>query len=248
MSIYLNIFPIVRYPEEIEAIILEYSDDNYKKYKDFCYRIGDKLYTYGDKLDDGQKISLTKGTMEFSLILRHLILKGVKDSFNNKKYRIEDRKKRLAIIREEPSIKTRYVEIFEKIEIQTIHWQDLNFGIVVDYLTQNNFTERFKTEKLNENDPLPSPSYSNFYNYLDYDEARNIMDKIGELKGEKVGGRMRSDALKERMSKIKEFLMDCLDWRGEEEKMFSLPSGESIIVSKKNVEILLLSCKEDANE
>lgn len=246
MSIHLNIFPIMKYPEEIEVVSLEYSDDNYEKYEDFCYRIGDKLYVYGNELDEGQKVSLTKGVMEFSLVLQHLILEAVKNSHNDEKYRIEDRRKRLTIIRKKPSIKTDYVEIFEGIEIQTIHWQDINFALIVDYLTRNNFTERFKTEKLSENASLPAPSYSNFYKYLGNKEANDIMSKIGDLRGEKVKGRMRSDALEQRMSKIREFLMDCLDWSKGAEKELPLSTEKSIVVSSKNVEVVLLSGKEGA--
>lgn len=243
MSIYLNVFPVVKYPEEIEVVSLEYSDENYEKYKNFCYRIGDKLYIYGNGLNGSKKISLVQGNREFSLLLRHLILEAIKETYNKEKYRIEDKRKRLTIIRKEPSIRTDYVEVFEGIEIQTIHWQDLNFGLIVDYLTRNSFTEKFKTEKLSENASLPAPSYSNFYKYLGYKEAKDIMTKIGNLRGEKVKGRMRSDALEQRMTKIKEFLMDCLDWEEGPQKKLSLPTGEGIVVSNKNVKVILLSGK-----
>jgi len=248
MSIYVNAFPIVKYPDGIQTLATSYSESAYKQYKNFSYRIGNNLYIYDSEVRTGEKVMLTKSSMEFSLLFQHLVLRAIKDACSEEKYKIEEWGRRLTIIRKKPIIKTDYVEIFEGIEIQTIHWQDINFAIVVDYLTRNNFTERFKTEKLSENASLPAPSYSNFYKYLGYKEAKNIMNKIGELREEKVKGRMRFDALKRRMSKIKEFLMDCLDWREEVEKEISLPTGESIRISNKNVEVVLLSGKESAYE
>lgn len=241
MSIYLNVFPIARYPNEIEVGILEYSDDNYQKYGGSCYRIGDNLYVYGDRENKIQKV-LTKETGGFSLVLQHLILKAFQNSYNKENYRTEEGRKRLTIIRREPNIKTEYVEIFEGIEIQTLHWQDINFGIVVDYLTKNSFTEKFTTEKLKASS-LPFPSYSNFYKYLGQEEAKNIMTKIADLRRERALGRMRSDALEQRMLKIKELLRDCLDWKDAQEKELPLPTGNTITVSIKNTEVILLSGK-----
>jgi len=239
----------VKYPEEIKVGLLEYSSDNYNKYVEVCYRIGNNLYVYREETNKVKEILLQKGTVEFSLILQHLILKAFKNSYNEKGYRIEDTTKRLNIIRKEPSIKTEYVEVFEKVEIQTLHWQDVNFGVIVDYSTRNNFTERFASEKLNRNAFLPHPSYSNFYKYLGYEEAKNIMAKIADLRGEKAFGKMRSDALNQRMLKIKEFLKDCLGWNeANQEKELSIPTGKTIIVSTKNVEVVLLSGKEEAYE
>lgn len=248
MSIYVNAFPIIKYPDGIRILRIPYSEDTYEQYKDSSYRIASNLYIFDSEARIGEKVILTKSSMEFSLVFQHLVLMAIKDACNKEKYKIEERGRRLTIIHEEPSIKTDHVEIFEGIEIQTIHWQDINFAIIVDYLTRNNFTERFKNEKLNKNDSLPAPSYSNFYKYLRYSEAKDIMTKIGDLRGEKVRGRMRSDALKQRMSEIKEFLMNCLDWRQGVEKELFLSTGESIVVLNKNVKVVLLSSEERTYE
>ena len=249
MSIYINVFPIIKVPNEIQMLRVFYSESIYKQYKNSSYRIGNNLYIYNAKAKKGEKIIFKKGLKEFSLIFQHLVLKSLKNNICSKdKYEIKEWGRRLSIIRKEPSIKTDYVEISEGIAIQTIHWQDVNFAIIVDYLTRNNFTEKFKTEKLDKNTSLPAPSYSNFYKYLSYDEAKDIMIKIGELRGEKVRGRMRSDALEQRMFKIKEYLMDFLNWREGEVYSLPLPTGEKIAISSKNVEIILLSSKENAYE
>lgn len=237
MSIYLNVFPITRYPKEIALKILEYSEDNYQKYNGFCYRVGNNLYVYGDS-ENTQKV-LTTDAAEFSLVLQHLILKAFQNSYNKENYRIEEKAKRLTIIRNKPSIKTDYVDVFEGIEIQTLHWQDINFGIVVDYFTRNSFTEKFVKEKLRIA-VLPYPSYSNFYKYLGEVEAKNIMNKISDLRKERADGRTRFDALKQKMLKIKELLRDCLDWDEGEEKEFSFPTSNTITISIKNVEVVLL--------
>jgi|YelNatPaOPRAMG01_1025707.scaffolds.fasta_scaffold27135_2 hypothetical protein len=248
MSVYINAFPIVKYPDKIQILRVAYSEDTYKICKNFSYRIGSSLYIYDSKAGIEEKFILTKNSTEFSLLFQHLVLRSIKDACSEKKYKTGEWDRRLTIIRNEPSTKTDYVEIYEGIEIQTIHWQDISFAIVVDYLTRNDFTEKFRAEKLSGNDSLPVPSYSNFYKYLGSEEAKNIMTKIGDLRGEKIKGRMRSDALKQRMSKIKEFLMDCLDWKEETEKELLLPIRESILVSSKNVEVVLLSGNERAYE
>ena len=248
MSIYINAFPVVKYPDEIQTLMVSYSENTYEQYKNSSYRIVSNLYIYDSKARTGEKVILTKSSMEFSLFFQHLVLRAIKDACSEDKYKIEEWGRRLTIISKDPSIKTNHIEIFEGIEIQTIHWQDINFAIVVDYLTRNNYTDRFKIEKLSENISLPAPSYSNFYKYLGYEEAKDIMTKIGDLRGEKVKGRMRSDALVQRMSKIKEFLMDCLNWKEGAEKELFLPTGKSIVLTSKNVEVVLLSDKESAYE
>lgn len=246
MSIYLNVFPITKYPKKIALEILGYSEDNYQKYSGFCYRIGNNLYVYRNS-ENTQKV-LTTDVAEFSLVLQHLILKAFQNSYNKKNYRIEEKAKRLTIIRNKPSIETDYVDVFEGIEIQTLHWQDINFGIVVDYLTKNNFTEKFAEEKVGFSSSLPFPSYYNFYKYLGEKEAKNIMTKIADLRRERALGRARSDALNQRMLKIKELLKDCLDWEDTQEKELPLPTGTAIAVSTKNIEVILLSTKGDTYE
>lgn len=246
MSIYLNVFPITKYPKEIALEILEYSEDNYQRYSGFCCRMGNKLYLYREGRNTQEVLTIE--TREFPLVLQHLILKAFQNSHNNKNYHIEENAKRLTIIRTEPSIKTDYVDVFEGIEIQTLHWQDINFGIVVDYLTKNKFTEKFAKEKVGLSSSLPFPSYSNFYKYLGEEEAKNIMTKIADLRKERAWGKMRSDALNQRMLKIKELLKDCLDWGDAQEKELPLPTGTTITVSIKNIEVILLSAKGDTYE
>ncbi len=208
--------------------------------------MGNKLYVYTEGKNTQEVLTIE--TYEFPLVLQHLILKALQKACNKENYYIEEKAKRLTIIRNEPSIKTDYVNVFEGIEIQSIHWQDINFGIVVDYLTKNNFTEKFAKEKVGLSSSLPFPSYHNFYKYLGEEEAKNIMTKIADLRRERAWGRMRSDALKQKILKIKELLKDCLDWKDAQEKELPLPTGTAIAVSTKNIEVILLSTKGDIYE
>lgn len=74
------------------------------------------------------------------------------------------------------------------------------------------------------------------------------MTKIADLRRERALGRMRSNALNQRMPKIKELLKDCLDWEDTQEKELPVPTLTAIAVSTINIEVILLSTKGDTYE
>jgi|YelNatPaOPRAMG01_1025707.scaffolds.fasta_scaffold24836_2 hypothetical protein len=241
MSIYLNVFPIVKYPEQILLVSLPYTDDNYEQYKGSCYRIGNVLYIYGRRLDHGKAVVLSKGEKEFSLILRHLLLKAISNNIDKHKYSVVDetKQKRLILIRAQPSLKFDELYVYEGIELGTLHWkhrEHINFGLIVDYFTKNQWDERFIKSRFKSISKPPPASYANIRKYLG-SKSYEIFQKIYELRGEKKKGCWRQDALNQRMLKIEELLKECLNWRDSIEKQLPLPTGEEIILSSKKVNV-----------
>jgi hypothetical protein len=242
MSIYLNVFPIVKYPERMLLVSLPYTDDNYEQYKGSCYRIGNVLYIYGRRLDHGKTVVLSKGEKEFSLILRHLLLKAISNNIDKHKCSVVDetKQKGLSIIRAQPSLEFDELYVYEGIELGTLHWKHINFGLIVDYFTKNQWDERFIKRRFKSISKPPPASYANIRKYLG-SKSYEIFKKIYELRREMEKGSWRQDALNQRMLKIEEILKECLNCQDSTEKQLPLPTSGMITLSIKKVNVEIVS-------
>lgn len=245
----INIFPVVNYPNELSPIMItDYNDSAFNRYKDYAYRIGNKLYLFGKIIE---KLELTKGKVifqienederrNFSLLLRRLILYGIAENIDKSMFSIPNNIKntsRLIIQKIKPSIETEYVLVYERLEFQSIHWQEVNFGIVVNYRTINEWHPTFKDEVGD------SPcSYQNIRKYLPEKSANELLlIKIPELRLERYQRKWRGDALKQKFMKIRTLFKEALKWeRTKNTKEIILPTGQSIEISDEFIDIIPL--------
>jgi hypothetical protein len=245
----INIFPVINYPNELYPIVItNYNDSIFNKYKDYAYRIGNKLYLFGEiieklRLAKGKVIFQTENEDErkvFSLLLRRLTLYGIVENINKSMFFIPNNVKntsRLIIQKIKPSIETEHVLVYERLELQSIHWQEVNFGIIVNYRTINEWHPIFK-DKVGDN-PC---SYQNIRKYVPEESANELLFiKIPELRSERYQRKWRGDALKQKFMKIRTLFKEALKW--EETKNIEeiiLPTGQSVKISDEFINVILL--------
>lgn len=242
----VNVLPISSYPKELKPIVqVEYEHNLYKKYKNNCYRLGNTLYIFGNRVNqfDQSKItsiksSNTKEAATFSSLLRRLVLNSLAATVDSNKFEITNRfiGSRVFVRKKEPSIKTDKVNVYEQLVLQSIHWKDTNYGIIATYKTRNQWSSDFR-EEINENDP---PSYKNIWKYLSRDEAKSLIrKKIPKLRKEKESGKWRGDALKQRFEKVKKLISYSLDWH-EGKKCVELPTQGSFKLAPEFIDVVPL--------
>jgi len=240
----LNILRILDdYPKTIGPIAeVKYEANTYQKFRESAYRISDTLYVYGDparNLSPTVQRTIQRQSEEktYSLLLRHLILCGISNATQRDEFDCDRERSRLVIRAREPSIRTDHVSVYETLELQTLHWQDVNFGVVIDYRTRNRWSPQFEAKAMN----APC-SYQNIRSLLPQDSANELLlDRLPELRGERYKGRWRSDALKQRFNNIDRLLRTCMGWNESERvKTIDLPTGQQIRLSKEFSEVIML--------
>lgn len=249
----VNILPVVEYPEEIFPLVeIDYSKELYENFKEYAYRLGNKIYIFGKGIRNFNPSQFSKlnGRNEeekraFSLLLRRLILYSIAETIEISNFLIVGNTKntsKLMIQKKNPSLEVDRVRIYERLELQTIHWQDKNFGVIVNYKTVNEWTPEFK-QQIGE-EPC---SYHNIRKRLSPQDANQLLKiQIPKLRRERERGRWRGDALKQKFEKTMELFKESVKWgSGIRIKEFELPTNGKIKISDEFVEVVPLGSENE---
>jgi len=242
----VNILPLVDYPQKLAPIIVaDYTEFPFENLKEFAYRIGNNLYIFGRQIknynpSNYKEISFATNQAIFSLLLRRLILYSIAETIEQHYFCIPNNVKntsKLIIQRKEPSLEINSVQVYERLELQTIHWQDKNFGIIINYKSVNEWAPTFRQKVGNK--PC---SYQNIRKYLPLMEASELLrDKIPALRRERAYRAWRGDALKQKFERTLQLFKKSINWpEGENIVDIRLPTEQTVKISDEFVDIIPL--------
>ncbi len=217
--LYINIYPIVNYPEKIKVSKVPY-DIGFLSGK-WRKRIGRSVYYYG--IDIKTHIEEVKvGSPLFGMIFRKYILDLLSENITAP-WQLKELKSTMRIVKE---ISEDY-DYSDKIKLQyeliigVHHWQNTNFGLVVD-LKINIFDRK-------TNERLSYPQIDNRYgNNVRYSIWKSVQAFHKHFTPD---GKKYATAMRDKFNLITALLKEAFN-SSDSEKSFDMPEGEVKIIFK----------------
>ncbi|AIG98198.1 MULTISPECIES: hypothetical protein [Archaeoglobus] len=217
--LYINIYPIVNYPETIKVSAIPYYEEflpgKWKK------RIGDLIYLYGYGIEN-EFDEIDNSNALFGKIFRKYLLDILSENIATP-WQLKELGSTLRLVKEitENYEFSNIIKLQYELIINVHHWQNTNFGIIVDL--KINILDRENNQRI---------SYT------------KIKDKYGESVKKKIWvsvqafhrhltpeGKKYATAMRDKFNLLTGLLKEAFG-SSEDEKTFSTPDGEIKIVFK----------------
>lgn len=225
--LHINIYPVVEYPNKIKVSKIPY----YKNYSSGKWRkrIGDFIFYYGESVkSDFEKINVNNPL--FGRIFRKYILDLLSESISAP-WRLKELKSTLRIVKE-ISQDYGYSDIIKlqyELTIGVHHWQDTNFGLIVDL--KINVLDRESQEYL---------SYLSIKEKYGEDVRRSIWRSVQAFHKHLIlDGKKYATAMRDKFNLITDLLKESFGLSGHE-RIFDT-SDEKIKIAFKPLEIVKVS-------
>ncbi|HCD09855.1 MAG: hypothetical protein H5T68_12210 [Chloroflexi bacterium] len=244
MSRLINIFPIVPHERKIKNLKIVDISENISNNEGFLYTdtYSKKKYLYPSGEDE---LTIEESPKFFS----KLIVQGFLNRASSNSFKVfSGRVLNSVLDTSDPIYEDEFIRVYKGLTIQPIFWkseESLNFGLIVDLRTRNEFKETILSKR-SDLSQLPSASYTNIYKYYP-EKASLIIDKIKIYTGERLSGisfqkrKIREDALKVKFDRMVELLKKILHFNPDMEKgKFRLPTQQEVSLLLKPCEILMV--------